>query len=160
MTSFIKKVKHKLFLSFYHADDENYRRSFTTQFHPFYVSKSVELGEITTDNSAEYIKRLIRENYIADASVVVVLVGPKTKCRKHVDWEIAAGLEPMSGRSGLLGVLLPEFPLRDNKYQYEDMPKRLADNVRSGYAEVRTWTQINRNPQQLSSAVGIGSSLF
>ncbi|MBN1234575.1 MAG: TIR domain-containing protein [Methanotrichaceae archaeon] len=30
---------------------------------------------------------MIHLKYIEDSSVLVVLVGPKTYCRKHVDWE-------------------------------------------------------------------------
>ncbi|MGH3982133.1 MAG: TIR domain-containing protein [Pseudonocardiaceae bacterium] len=153
MTTYVPKEKHKLFLSYYHNDDEWYRRSFTDQFRSYYLSKSVELGDIATDNGAEYIKRLIRENYVADASVVVVLVGPKTKCRKHVDWEISAGLEPHSGRSGLLGILLPEFPLDKNTYNPDDLPFRSLENVNSGYAILRTWSYIDGNLSGLISAV-------
>jgi hypothetical protein len=35
--------------------------------------KSVQPGDIDTDNSDQYIKRLIQEDYIGDASVVMVL---------------------------------------------------------------------------------------
>ena len=78
---------------------------------------------------------------MSDSSVVVVLVGPNTRKRKHVDWEIYAGLRSsINGNSGLLGILLPEFPLTiDNKYSYDDLPRRLADNVKSGYAKIYTW---------------------
>ncbi|MBR4330820.1 MAG: TIR domain-containing protein, partial [Candidatus Riflebacteria bacterium] len=78
---------------------------------------------------------------ISDSSVVVVLVGPNTRRRKHVDWEIYAGLKPsINGNSGLIGVLLPEFPLLPlNNFNYSDLPARLADNNKSGYANIYTW---------------------
>jgi hypothetical protein len=38
----------------------------------------------------------------------VVLIGPKTKCRMHVDWEIAGAISSrVGGNSGLVGILLP-----------------------------------------------------
>ncbi len=137
-------TKHKIFLSYYHKDDQNYRDYFESYFRHTYITRSVQLGDINSDNSTEYIKRLIQEDYISDASVVVVLVGPRTRCRKHVDWEISAGLNrKVGGCSGLLGILLPEFPLTtDDKYRPSDLPPRLNDNVQTGYASLYWWKSV------------------
>jgi len=136
-----KHTRHKIFISYYHREDQSYRDTFEKKFGHLFISKSVEPGDIDPDLSTQYIKRLIQEGYITDSSVVVVLVGPKTYCRKHVDWEISAGLsKKVGGYSGLLGILLPGFSLADdNKYYYDDLPARLADNVKSGYARIYTW---------------------
>lgn len=83
-------AKHKLFISYYHNNDEYYKNKFEELFGDLFINKSVKLGDIDDDLSEEYIKRLIRENYISDTSVVVVLVGKNTYCRKHVDWEISS----------------------------------------------------------------------
>ena len=117
--------------------------------------KSVQTGDIDADNSDQYIKQLIQQDYIGDASVVMVLLGPKTKCRKHVDWEISAGLNTkVRGASGLLGVLLPEFPLSaEDKYQYDDLPARLADNVKSEFAKIYTWSWITEYESRLTNIV-------
>ncbi len=133
--------KHKVFISFYHHDDEWYKEEIERLFGDRMISKSVQDGEYDPDDSDEYVKRLIREDKISDSSVVVVLCGPNTWCRKHVDWEIYAGLrKSVHGTSGLVGVLLPEFPLTsENKYSRSDLPARLADNVKSEYAKVYTW---------------------
>src|SRR5438067_1486452 len=104
--------KHKNFISYYHKDDEAYRTAFERAFGHLFIGKSVSPGDIDPDNSAQYVKRLILESYITDASVVTVLVGPNTKKRKHVDWEIAAGLNRKAGGySGLIGILLPSVQL-------------------------------------------------
>ncbi len=133
--------KHKTFISFYHYDDQRYKNYLDRCFRGIEINKSVNDGEYNPDNSDDYIKRLIREDKISDSSVIVVLVGPNTRKRKHVDWEIYAGLEQrIKGNSGLVGVLLPEFPMTSgNSYRYEDLPGRLADNVKSGYADIYTW---------------------
>lgn len=133
--------KHKVFFSFYHYDDQLYKEYIDRNMSSRIINKSVMDGEYDPDNSDEYIKRLIREEKISDSSVVVVLIGPNTRRRKHVDWEIYAGLRAsINGSSGLIGVLLPTFPLSDDgKYQYSQIPARLADNVKSGYAKVYTW---------------------
>ncbi len=100
--------RHKVFISFYHHDDQVYKNYIDRYLSSNIINKSVMEGEYCTDNSDEYIKRLIREDKISDSSVVVVLVGPNTKNRKHVDWEIYAGLRPsINGNSGLIGIFLP-----------------------------------------------------
>lgn len=102
------KQKHKVFISFYHYDDQKYKDYIDCNLSKNIINKSVVLGEYSTDNSDEYIKRLIREEKISDSSVVVVLVGPNTKNRKHVDWEIYAGLRKnINGNAGLIGIFLP-----------------------------------------------------
>lgn len=134
-------VKHKVFISYYHHDDQYYKDYIVTHFGNQFINKSVNIGEYNSENSDEYIKRLIREDKITDSSVVVVLVGPNTKNRKHVDWEIYAGLrDSVNSCSGLVGILLPTFPLVDNYIcNLSDLPARLADNVQSGFATLYTW---------------------
>lgn len=133
--------KHKVFISFYHHDDQKYKDYIDKYLSTNIINKSVKNGEYDSDNSDEYIKRLIREEKISDSSVVIVLVGPNTKRRKHVDWEIYAGLSPsINGNAGLVGIMLPEMPTSlDGKYYYDDMPKRLADNIKSQYSDFYTW---------------------
>lgn len=75
--------KHKTFSSFYHHDDQCYKEYIDTFLSANIINKSVFGGEYDPDNSDEYIKRLIREDKISDSSVVIVLVEPNTKYRKH-----------------------------------------------------------------------------
>ena len=44
--------------------------------------------------------------------MTIVLIGPCTWQRKHVDWEIGASLRKTrkNSRCGLLGILLPNHP--------------------------------------------------
>lgn len=134
--------KHKVFISFYHFDDQTYKNYLDLNLCQNVINKSVVNGEYNPDNSDEYIKRLIREDKISDSSVVIVLVGQNTKHRKHVDWEMYAGLrDSVNGCSGLAGIMLPEVkPAPDGGYYYADMPARLADNVKSGFAEIYNWS--------------------
>jgi len=134
-------TRHKVFVSFYHKDDQAYKEYIDKYLSGNIINKSVKDGEYSTDNSDEYIKRLIREDKISDSSVVVVLVGPNTKNRKHVDWEIYAGLRPsINGNSGLIRIFLPTVRKADNGgYYYADMPARLADNIKSKYADFYDW---------------------
>ena len=67
--------RHKVFISFYHKDDQAYKEYIDKYLSGNIINKSVVDGEYSTDNSDEYIKRLIREDKISDSSVIVVLVG-------------------------------------------------------------------------------------
>jgi hypothetical protein len=135
--------KRKTFVSYYHHDDQRYRGLFENLFGDLAVSKSVEAGDIDADNSDEYCKQLIQQDFLSDTTVLVVLIGPKTKCRKHVDWEISGALNVKVGEThaGLLGLILPPHPnFGSDKASYDLMPARLADNFKTGYALVADWT--------------------
>lgn len=141
--------KHKVFISYRHRNersypydaDARYKEALERILSLFCINKSVENNEYDTDLSDEYIKRLIRDEKVSDSSVVIVLCGPETWSRKHVDWEIYAGLRSsINGRSGLVGVLLPNHPnYHSYGYSYNNLPPRLADNVKSGYAKIYKW---------------------
>lgn len=142
-----KDPRHKVFISYYHKDDQYYRNRFEKLFGHLFLNKSVEPREIDTDVSTEYIKRLIQQNYIEDSSVLIVLVGSKTYGRKHVDWEISAALnKKVGGYSGLLGLCLPTHPnYQDTTYNAAIVPPRLVDNLKSGYAKFYNWTEDENN---------------
>jgi hypothetical protein len=133
--------KHNVFISF-HSQDIPWKNEFERRFEHLFISKSVNKGDIDSDNSSEYVKRLINEGYIDDASVVIVLIGAKTYCRRHVDWEIYAALDVrVGGRAGLLGICLPTNPdYPGPTYNATITPARFVDNQRSGYANYYDWT--------------------
>lgn len=142
-----KDTRHKVFISYYHKDDQPYKEAFVKAFSQHFINKSVQDGDINTDVSTEYIKRLIQTDFLTDTSVLVVLFGLNTWGRKHVDWEISAALnKKVGGYSGLLGIVLPTVPLTDkgcvsNKY----IPPRLLDNIGSGYSKLYTWDSIYKS---------------
>jgi hypothetical protein len=135
-------TRRKTFVSYYHRDDQIAKQEFENLCEDLIVSKSVEEGDINSDNSAEYIRQLIQSDYLQDTSVLVVLVGPKTKCRKHVDWEISGAISAhVGGISGLLGIILPTHPdYNKERVLPENLPPRLAANVEAGFAILRHWT--------------------
>lgn len=136
-------TKRKTFISYYHKDNQEDRKKFANLFSDLIVSKSVEDGDINSDNSDEYIKQLIQKDFLADTTVIVVLIGPNTKCRMHVDWEISGALNLKVGDSsaGLLGIKLPEHPdFGTGNHTYDLLPARFSDNLKTGYAVIRDWT--------------------
>lgn len=135
-------AKHKVFISF-HSKDIKYKLEFERLFGHLFISKSVDEGDIDEHHSSEYVKRLINEGFLDDSSVVIVLIGEKTMCRRHVDWEIYGGLSvKVGGRAGLLGICLPsnaDYP--GPNYQTNRTPARFVDNQQSGYAKYYDWTE-------------------
>jgi hypothetical protein len=136
-------AKHKIFLSYFHKEDQYYKNRFELLFGDIFINKSVGDGDIDSDVSTDYIKRLIQEDYVRDASVIIVLVGRNTWCRRHVDWEISAALnKKVGGYSGLLGLCLPNHPaFGKSNYEQNAIPGRLHDNIKSKYALLYDWTE-------------------
>jgi len=144
-------MKHKVFISYHHKNDEYYRNKFEELFGDLFINKCVHQGDINPNLKTDYIKRLIREDYISDSSVVLVLLGTKTYCRKHVDWEIYAGLRK---KAGLLGLILPTNEgYKKNEYNPNKIPPRLNDNLESKYSKIFLWTEDkNKMKNRIESA--------
>ncbi|MGE5504316.1 MAG: TIR domain-containing protein [Actinomycetota bacterium] len=137
--------RHKTFVSYHHANDQAYRDRFETlcaDRHDIMVSYSVQDGDIDPNLETETIRRKIRDDYLRDSTVTVVLVGTQTWQRKHVDWEIGSSIRntQYNPRSGLLGILLPTYPLVNGQVNPRTIPPRLWDNVQCGYAKLYSWT--------------------
>jgi hypothetical protein len=137
-------TKRKSFISYYHKDDEDYRDQFEKLTSDLIINKSVQKNDINSDNDDEYIKQLIQKEYLKDTTVLVVLIGNKTKCRKHVDWEISGALNFKVGDTyaGILGLMLPTHSEYGNeKATFASLPARFADNFKAEYAILRDWTE-------------------
>ena len=174
---FLTNDRHRVFVSYYHKDDQDYRELFEGMFsdyHDIMVSESVEIGDIDdTRLSTDRIRQIIRDKYLRKSTVTVVLVGECTWQRKFVDWEIGSSLRhtEKNPRSGLLGILLPTFHChtvlsgtlppalsvdirtiyfngRPISYDYRTIPPRLHDNIERGFAKIYPWSD---DPDTLQS---------
>ena len=103
--------RHKVFVSFHH-EDQKYKDRFIQMMGDHIVDESVGDGDIDNSLSTDRMRQIIRDEFIRDASVTVVLIGPCTWQRKHVDWEIGSSLRDtkLNSRCGLLGIWLPNHP--------------------------------------------------
>ena len=155
--------RHKVFISFlHHGEDQEYKERFVKMMEGNVVDKSVGDGDIDDRNTkTATVRRKIRDDFIADATVTVVLIGPCTWQRKHVDWEIGSSLSDTknNSRCGLLGILLPNHP-DSGKEEYDPhlIPPRLADNCKGDdpYAHIYRWSgspnEVNRVRQWVHQA--------
>ena len=104
-------TRHKCFIS-YHQDDEDEVSTFIDDRSDVFIAKVLGVSDdddFIDSSDTDYVMRRIRELYLTDSTVTIVLLGKCTRARKYVDWEIASTLrnDPNNKRSGLLGVSLP-----------------------------------------------------
>lgn len=135
--------RHKVFVSFHH-DDQKYKDLFVRVMGNDMVDESVGDGDIDDRLSTDRMRQIIRDKFIRDASVTVVLIGPCTWQRKYVDWEIGSSLRDteLNSRCGLLGILLPNHPdFQKQTYNPYLIPPRLADNCKgsNSFACIYSW---------------------
>jgi len=120
-------AKRRIFISFDHDDTAKVNgflglRNIIDGFE-FYNHK---LDHRIQSTDANYVCRVIREEYIKPASVTVVLIGNKTADSKWVLWEIQ---ESLRQGKGILGIRLPET--------YGQIPQGIPENA------VGTWQPEN-----------------
>ena len=104
--------KHKVFISYYHAEDQNYKNALIGASDLF-KDCSVHEDEVDADDNMtdEQIRREIRDKYISDATVLLLLCGRHTKERKYIDWEIQAAMTDYDNnpKMGIVVVNLPSI---------------------------------------------------
>lgn len=142
--------RRKVFLSYHHEEDQWYKDLFLHFRRDDVVDKSVGDGDIDSDDlKVETTRQYIRDDFIADATVTIVLIGRCTWRRKHVDWEIGSSLRDTdkNRRCGLMGILLPTHPDFAKRWQEVNprlLPPRFADNWGgpTSFARLHKWPEI------------------
>jgi len=122
-------MSHKCFISF-HAADKSAVDDFCDKFSGSFIRRGITMeGEIIDSGDTDYVMRRIRELYLQDSTVTLVLIGKCTWARRFVDWEVQASLrQPRDGyANGLVAVQLWQ--------SYSTLPKRVKLNVDSGYSK-------------------------
>lgn len=142
-------ARRKCFITYHHADDAVVQRFVETFDHSGDVFIVRRLGEMPNDivdsTNTDYVMRRIREDYIKDSTVTLVLAGRCTWARRYVDWEIQASLrQPTNGLpNGLLGIKLPSF---------SQWPERLSMNM-NGDDRYAGWIDYPATLQSLQNAI-------
>ena len=114
----MKDIKrHKVFISYFHEDDQYYKDYLLDLNKTYNIFDDYSVHEDEIDDTGmtdEQVRREIRDNYIAGASVLVLLCGENTKKRKHIDWEIHAAMYD-SEQNPKMGILVINLPSITNK---------------------------------------------
>ena len=104
-------MKHKVFVSFHHDNDQSYKDALVSwaEKNDVFIDCSVDLGEIPENWDSQKIREYIRDEHLKDTTVTVLLVGTDTKNRKHIDWELFSSMYDgkKNKKSGILIVNLP-----------------------------------------------------
>ncbi|MCQ2211552.1 MAG: TIR domain-containing protein [Paludibacteraceae bacterium] len=183
--------RHKVFVSYYHQDDQFYK-NVLVQMQYFNEEKwkyelvfdDYSVGEGDIDDSKitdERIRVIIRDEYIKDATVLVLLCGKNSKYRKHIDWEIHAAMFDTE-KNPKMGILVVNLPGVNNYIRASDeeekniiatggnwvhlrsrqefekaypyMPERIIDNFMAGQGiTVVNWDTISNNPKKLLALI-------
>lgn len=179
--------KHKVFISYHHANDQAYKELLINMnfYDDIFIDASVDTGEINDNLSDDAIRQKIRDEYLRDSSVTIVLVGTETKYRKHVDWEIYSSMfdGQINKKSGVLVINLPTtgctyytaahgeqdslYPDVDNwttinsrgeyERRYPHMPARIIDNLLKTDAKisVANWNTVTSDPEKLKLLIDL-----
>ena len=166
---------HKVFISYHHQNDQSYKDGLVdfAEQNSIFIDASVDTGDISDHLSDQVIRETIRDHYLRDSTVTIVLVGRETRRRKHIDWEIHSSMHDgkVNKKSGILVVNLPctsdlgcaahdgekkavypdvtswtTFDTRKNcEDRYPEMPDRIVDNLIEPEARISVlpWRRIN-----------------
>ena len=134
--------KHKIFISYHHHNDQWYKEELTKlgNQHEIFIDQSVHTGDISDDLDDDAIRRKIRDEYLRDSSVTILLVGKETRQRKHVDWEIFSSMidGKINKKSGILVVNLPG--VENNSSTIHASHEGEKGNI---YPEYSNWISVN-----------------
>jgi MTH538 TIR-like domain (DUF1863) len=120
-------TRRKCFVS-YHADDADEVATFIEQFGEVFIPRVIGVSDddpFVDSSNVGYVMDCIRERYLTDSTVTLVMVGNCTWARKYVDWEVYSSLrnDTNNRRNGLVAI---ELPSRTGGR----LPDRVNDNVR------------------------------
>ena len=172
---------HKVFISYHHENDQYYKERLVDMGERWglFVDRSVHPGDIPKHWDAQKIRQKIRDKFLRDSTVTILLCGEKTRYRKHIDWELASSMIDggKNKKSGILVITLPSIvccghvahagemqaiypecthciPLdsrSDYDARYPDLPKRIIDSIVNTKAQISvcSWNRIARYPSML-----------
>jgi hypothetical protein len=109
-------TKRRVFISHHQSDNievnkfiddfSNIHKVFT----PYVLGANSNYEMIDSSNPA-YVMSQIRQKYLQDSTVTIVLIGSCTHSRRYIDWEIKSSLRQSETElpNGLIGILLPSM---------------------------------------------------
>lgn len=118
-------VRRKVFISHYGVDRDAVR-NFIDKWSDVFIAK--ELGvyddaDFIDSNDGDYVMSRIRQDYLSDSTVTIVLLGTCTHSRRYIDWEIKSSLRQGAYTpNGLIGIVLPGVK------EAPHIPERLSAN--------------------------------
>lgn len=135
---------HKVFISYHHKNDQRYKDQLVAlgQRNKTFINPFVQTGDVHDNLGAEHIRKIIRDTWLQDSTVTIVLVGTETNKRKYVDWEIYSSMYEgkINKKSGILVVTLPTITTLYSPIQVQHGPEERALYPGSAWQKPR-WGQ-------------------
>jgi hypothetical protein len=132
---------HRVFISYHHANDQFYKEELlrVNTLSPIFIDGSVDTGDISDGLDDQAIREKIRDEYLKDTTITILLVGTETKNRKHIDWEIYSSMfdGKKNKKSGILVVTLPSTNCTYYQAAHGEEEKRTL------YPDTTSWTTID-----------------
>jgi len=132
--------KHKVFISYHHANDQWYKQELLrlNNIHDLFIDGSVDTGDIDDNLSNETIRQKIRDEYLGNSTVTILLVGTETKNRKHIDWELKSSMidGKFNKKSGILIIHLPTINHTVHRVSHIGEKEII-------YPEIKDWSTLN-----------------
>jgi MTH538 TIR-like domain (DUF1863) len=128
------RIRRKTFITYHHADEDEVI-DFVDDFdenRDVFIRRGIGEGmpgDVIESYNTDYVMRRIRELYLKDSTVCLVLIGRCTWARRYVDWEIQASLRhgDVVTPKGLLSIVLPSASSNSK------LPERLDLNIKGWY---------------------------
>ena len=131
---------HNVFISYHHRNDQLYKDELILRGESFgvFIDRSVDTGAISENLSDQAIREKIRDEYLRDSTVTILIVGTETKNRKHIDWEIYSSMYDglKNKKSGILVVNLPSTQCNSYFAAHGEEEKRQV------YPEQNLWMNV------------------
>mgnify|MGYP003511232731 CR=1 FL=1 len=183
-------VKHKVFISYYDAEDHWYKDRLLNMNKVQEIFQDYSVHDNDIDDKGltdERVREIIRDDFIKDATVLILLCGLNTKKRKFIDWELKAAMFD-SEKNPKLGILVINLPGADNmvraagseekdligseipwqpvshdritlENRFPYMPSRIIDNFVDGVPiSVVNWNRIEDNGVILMKLIDIANN--
>lgn len=132
----------RAFISYHHRNDQDYRNHISDLANTYnaFEDRSVELDEIDDGLPPQSIRTIIRDNYLRDTQVTILLCGTETRFRKHVDWELKSSMidGAVNRRSGILVIDLPTTSSTSFQTSLPDEKATIYPNYTAGWSSVET----------------------
>lgn len=134
-----RMARHKVFISYHHANDQWAKERLIELNHQYgiFIDCSVDIGDIPDDWDDQKIRTEIRDNYLQDSTVTVLLVGTETKNRKHIDWELYSSMfdGAVNKKSGIVVIMLPSTGCTYNQASH-------ANEKTDVFPQVDSWEKL------------------
>ncbi len=139
---------NRVFISYHHSNDQAYKEELLriNEVHNIFTDMSVDTGDIDDNLSDDRMREIIRDDYLRDSTVTILLVGLEARNRKHIDWELYSSMYDgtRNKKSGILVVNLPTISCTHVTAAHGDEEKTIV------HPEFNSWTTIKGRSEQES----------